>query len=80
MDYNRQLVFHDEQVAGHGWEDKNNRVGKLLGAAGESWVLKSPALAWTLTSDVLHGDGAGSGELPRHPEGFVPELLIHQRA
>ncbi len=32
----------------------------------------------SLTSDVLHGDGAGSGELPRHPEGFVTQLLVHQ--
>lgn len=32
----------------------------------------------SLTSDVLHGDGAGSSEFPRHPEGFVTQLLIHQ--
>lgn len=33
-----------------------------------------------LTSDVLHGDGAGSGKFSRHPEGFVAQLLVHQRA
>ena len=32
-----------------------------------------------LTSDVLHGDGDGGGEFPRHPEGFVTQLLVHQR-
>lgn len=31
-----------------------------------------------LTSDVLHGDGDGGGEFPRHPEGFVTQLLVHQ--
>lgn len=31
-----------------------------------------------LTSDVLHGDGAGSCEFPRHPKGFVAQLLVHQ--
>lgn len=33
----------------------------------------------SLTSDVLHGDGAGSRQFPRHPEGFVTQLLINQR-
>lgn len=33
-----------------------------------------------LTSDVLHGDGAGSGEFSGHPEGFVAQLLVHQCA
>lgn len=32
----------------------------------------------SLTADVLHGDGAGSGEFPWHPKGFVTQLLIHQ--
>lgn len=32
----------------------------------------------SLTSNVLHGDGAGSGQFPRHPEGFVTQLLVHQ--
>lgn len=33
-----------------------------------------------LTSDVLHGDGAGGGEFSGHPEGFVAQLLVHQCA
>lgn len=32
----------------------------------------------SLTSNVLHGDGAGSSKLSWHPEGFVTELLVHQ--
>lgn len=32
-----------------------------------------------LTSNVLHGDGAGSSEFPRHSKGFVTQLLVHQR-
>lgn len=32
-----------------------------------------------LTSDVLHGDGTGGGEFPRHPESFVAKLLVNQR-
>lgn len=35
-------------------------------------------LKLSLTSDVLHGDGAGGGEFPRHSEGFVTQLLVHQ--
>lgn len=31
-----------------------------------------------LTSNVLHGDGAGSGKFPWHPKGFVTQLLVHQ--
>lgn len=31
----------------------------------------------SLTSNVLHGDGAGSSEFARNPEGFVTQLLIH---
>lgn len=89
LDDDRQLVLDDVQVAGHGCRDTNNSVGKRFpwrrfGAARRPGRYNStplpPALAATLTSDVLHGDGAGSGELPRHPEGFVPELLVHQRA
>lgn len=32
-----------------------------------------------LTSDVLHGDGAGGGQFSRNPEGFVAQLLINER-
>lgn len=83
LDDDRQLVLDDVQVAGHGCRDTNNSVGKrFLRSCSPPRALQPPppSIGGHLTSDVLHGDGAGGGELPRHPEGFVPELLVHQRA
>lgn len=73
LDDDRQLVFNDVEVAWHGCEGKTKSFIVNNSSKSVYFLLKSQVL----TSDVLHGDGAGGGQFAGHPEGFVTQLFIN---
>lgn len=71
----KNFVFH-ASVSCSQWRHRNSVVPQSL--LHLHWLFCFVKMPLSLTSDVLHGDGAGSCEFPRHPKGFVAQLLVHQ--